>query len=91
MPNREKTSILTLRVAEASQRDFGRGIARIDPEDMEKIEAQTGDIVLILGRRRTAAKVMPAYPENRGKGLIQIDGIIRNKPAGRFFIGPGKG
>ena len=78
MPNLSRTSILTLRVAEASQRDFGRGIARIDPEDMEKIGAQTGDIIQITGKKRTAAKAMPAYPENRGKGLIQIDGIIRN-------------
>jgi len=78
LPRRTRNNILTLRVAEASQRDFGRGIARIDPEDMEKIGAQTGDIILITGKRRTAAKAMPAYPENRGKGLIQIDGIIRN-------------
>jgi len=74
----QKASILTLRVAEASQRDFGRGIARIDPEDMKRIGAETGDVIQITGRKRTAAKAMPAYPENRGKGLIQIDGIIRN-------------
>lgn len=78
MSSSTKPRILSLRVAEASQRDFGRGIARIDPEDMEKIGAQTGDIMLITGKRRTAAKAMPAYPENREKGLIQIDGIIRN-------------
>lgn len=77
MSNRNKTNLI-LRVAEASQRDFGRGIARIDPEDIKKIRAQTGDIILITGRKRTVAKAMPAYPENRGKGLIQIDGIIRN-------------
>jgi len=74
----QKLNILTLRVAEASQRDFGRGIARIDPEDMQKINAGTGDVILITGKKRTAAKVMPAYPENRGKGLIQIDGLTRN-------------
>jgi len=74
----QKNSVLMLRVAEASQRDFGRGIARIDPEDMEKIKAETGDVILIVGKKRTAAKIMPAYPENRGKGLIQIDGITRN-------------
>jgi len=78
LSSRTGTKILTLRVGEASQRDVGRGIARIDPEDMEKIGAQTGDIILITGRRRTAARAMPAYPENRGRGLIQIDGIIRN-------------
>jgi len=79
----QKPNVLTLRVAEASQRDFGRGIARIDPEDMRKIGAETGDVIQLTGSKRTAAKVMPAYPENRGKGLIQIDGIIRNNA----FIG----
>jgi transitional endoplasmic reticulum ATPase len=76
--NTQKPNILMLRATEASQRDFGRGLARIDPEDMKKINAETGDVILITGKKRTAAKVMPAYPENRGKGLIQIDGITRN-------------
>jgi transitional endoplasmic reticulum ATPase len=74
----QKIKVLTLRVAEAAQRDFGRGIARIDPEDMKRIGVETGDVVQITGKKRTAAKVIPAYPENRGKGLIPIDGIIRN-------------
>ena len=45
---------------------------------MKEIQAQTGDIIQIDGKNRTAAKIMPSYPENRGKKLIQIDGIIRN-------------
>jgi transitional endoplasmic reticulum ATPase len=77
------TKVLMLRVAEAFQRDFGRGIARIDPNDMKKMGVETGDVIQIIGKKKTAAKVMPAYPENRGKGLIQIDGIIRNNA----FIG----
>lgn len=79
LPKRKhKPNVLTLRVAEASHRDFGRGIARIDPEDMKKINLETGDVIQITGKKRAAAKVMPTYPENRGKSLIQIDGIIRN-------------
>jgi len=79
----EQTNNITVRVTEASQRDFGRGIARIDPEDMKRIGSETGDVIQITGRKRTAAKVMPAYPEDRGKGTIQIDGIIRSNA----FIG----
>ncbi len=75
----------TLRVDEASLRDFGRGIARIDPQIMKEIQAQTGDIIQIMGKKRTVAKIMPSYPENRGKNLIQIDGIIRNNS----FVGIG--
>ena len=81
----QKTNLLTLRVAEASQRDFGRGIARIDPQNMKKMNVQTGDVIQITGKKKTAAKVMPTYPENRGKDFIQIDGIIRNNA----FVGIG--
>jgi transitional endoplasmic reticulum ATPase len=68
---------LTLRVSEAIAKDVGRGIARIDPKDIEKIDAQVGDIIAIEGKRKTVAKVMPTYAENRGKGIIQMDGLIR--------------
>jgi transitional endoplasmic reticulum ATPase len=76
--NTQTTNTISLRVAEASLREFGRGIARIDPQTMEKLSVQTGEIIQITGKKRTAAKVMPTYPENRGKNLVQIDGIIRN-------------
>jgi len=71
---------LTLRVSEAKAKDVGRGIARIDPKDLEKIGAEIGDIIEISakeGEKKTAVKVMPAYIEDRGKSHIQIDGIIR--------------
>ncbi|MEK6730448.1 MAG: CDC48 family AAA ATPase, partial [Planctomycetota bacterium] len=51
--------------------------ARIDPGDIEKLEATIGDIVEIVGKNRTVAKVMPTFKEERGKGIIQIDGLTR--------------
>ncbi|MCX6696934.1 MAG: CDC48 family AAA ATPase, partial [Methanoregula sp.] len=36
-----------------------------------------GDIIEIAGKRTTCVKVMPSFPEDRGKGTIQIDGIVR--------------
>jgi len=71
------TAVLTLRVAEAKPRDVGRGIARIDPHDLEKIGVEVGDIIQVEGKRKTAAKVMPAYSEDRVKSLIQMDGLLR--------------
>jgi transitional endoplasmic reticulum ATPase len=68
---------LTLRVAEAKAKDAGRGIARIDPADLERIGAEVGDIIQIEGKRRAVAKAMPAYPEDRGKSVIQMDGLLR--------------
>ncbi|MDY7030760.1 MAG: CDC48 family AAA ATPase [Thermodesulfobacteriota bacterium] len=70
-------SSLLLRVAEAKTRDVGRAIVRVDPKDMAHIEAEVGDIVEITGKRKTVAKLMPAFPEDRGKGIIQMDGLIR--------------
>ena len=68
---------LSLRVAEAHTKDVGRGMARIDPQDIERLNATIGDIIEITGQRATVAKIMPAYLADRGKGIIQIDGIVR--------------
>lgn len=68
---------LTLKVAESFIKDVGRGLARIDPADMKQLGADVGDIIEITGKRTTVAKLMPAFSEDRGKSIIQIDGIIR--------------
>ena len=71
------TGVVSLRVSEALGKDVGRGTARLDPRDLVRLGVEVGEIVTVTGERRTVAKVMPAYAEHRGKGLIQIDGIIR--------------
>ena len=79
----ETNTQLTLKVVEAQAKDVGRAIARIDPQDMEQLGLEVGGCVEIEGKRRTVAKVMPAYPDDRGKSTIQIDGLIReNAKAG---------
>jgi transitional endoplasmic reticulum ATPase len=70
-------SSIVLKVSEASTRDAGKGLARIDPRDMERLAVSVGDIVKIHGKRTTAAKAMPAYPEDRGKKSVKIDGLTR--------------
>jgi transitional endoplasmic reticulum ATPase len=65
------------KVKEALPKDVGRAIARIDPEDMKSLGLDVGQIVEIEGKRKTAAKVMPCYVEDRGKKIVQIDGITR--------------
>jgi len=69
---------ITLRVGEAYYRDVGRGIARLDPKVMEELEIQSGDVIEIVGKESVPAIVWPGYPEDRGKGIIRIDGSIRN-------------
>jgi transitional endoplasmic reticulum ATPase len=78
-----KNATFTLRVAEALAKDVGRAVSRLDPQDMAKIGVGVGDIVQIKGKKQTVAKAMPLYPEDRGKEIIQIDGITReNAQAG---------
>jgi len=75
---------LELRILEAYSRDVGRGIARIDYDSMDLLNASTGDVIEIRGgqksksTRRTAAKCLPLYPSDEGKGIIRIDGLVRN-------------
>lgn len=71
------------RVKEALAKDVGRSIARLDPEDMRRLGIAGGDIIEIRGKRATLAKAMPCYAEDRGKKIIQIDGLLReNAQAG---------
>ena len=81
-PDNDPGHELTLRVAKAAARDAGRGMARLDPADMERIRVSVGDVVVITGQQgSTALKVMPAQTAQRGKGQIQIDGIARENAA----------
>jgi len=72
----EKTA--TLRVADALQRDVGRGIARIDPKAVQELGLTSGDVVQIVGKRKTNALCWPAHEQDYGKGIVRIDGYLRN-------------
>jgi transitional endoplasmic reticulum ATPase len=74
---------IKLKVTEALSKDTGRGYARIDPLDMVKLNLSVGDVVKISGVKGSGvkgsgiAKLMPTYPDLRGKGLVQLDGLTR--------------
>ncbi|MCD6509437.1 MAG: AAA family ATPase, partial [Thermoprotei archaeon] len=74
---KERRREVRLRVAEAKQRDVGRGKVRIPPEIMSKLGITVGDVVEIVGKRRTAAIVWPAHAEDQGMDIIRMDGITR--------------
>ena len=69
-------SMSTYRVAEALPKDVGRGLARLDPKDMAELGVEIGDVVEVVGKQTTVARVMPTHAELRGKRSIQIDGIV---------------
>ncbi|TGE37303.1 AAA family ATPase [Desulfosporosinus fructosivorans] len=68
---------MSLRVQEAGPREVGRGIARMDPDDILLLGVEVGDVISIFGKEDAVAKVLPAHKEYRGKSILQIDGILR--------------
>ncbi|MFO7966232.1 MAG: CDC48 family AAA ATPase [Archaeoglobaceae archaeon] len=70
---------MSLRVKEAYHRDVGRGIARTDPEVIDQMGLKSGDIIEITGKGKVSVPgiVWPGYPEDRGSGVIRIDGNLR--------------
>jgi len=65
-----------LRVAELKRDEAGKGLVRIDEEAMRDLGLAAGDVVEIVGRRRTVAVMRPGYPEDRGAGIIRMDGWL---------------
>ena len=74
---RTEAPVLKLKIAEALSKDVGRGIARMGPEDLERLQLAVGDLVEIVGKRATVCKAMPAHKEWRGQSRIQVDGLVR--------------
>jgi len=70
-------SEVQLRVLDSRQRDVARGIARIDQRTMQKLGVSAGDVIEIIGKKKTSAIAWPAYSEDQDQGVIRIDGFIR--------------
>jgi transitional endoplasmic reticulum ATPase len=73
------TNTLQFVVVEGFQ--VGRGVARIDPNDIARLGCQPGDIVMISGARTTAAKIVPNGVADRGQQAIQMDSQVRQNSA----------
>ncbi len=69
--------MIELKVKEALSKDVGRAVARIDPQLIEELGLESGDVISIRGGKQAVARVMPTPPANRGQEIIQIDGILR--------------
>ncbi len=67
-----------MKVLEAYTRDVGRGVVRLDYDAMDSLDASTGDVVELKGKKRTVGKCLPLYPSDEGRAVIRIDGLIRN-------------
>jgi transitional endoplasmic reticulum ATPase len=73
----KKDELLQMRVGEAKQRDVGKRRARIEPEAMEFLRVEPGDMIEIVGKRSSCAIVWPADDDNKAPDMIRIDGQTR--------------
>ncbi len=70
---------MRLTVKPIKQKDAGRGLAAIDRAAMSEMDLENGDYVVIEGDGRAVARVWPGYPEDQGKGVVRIDGQLRQE------------
>jgi transitional endoplasmic reticulum ATPase len=71
---------MKLIVKPLKQKDAGRGLAAIDRAAAEEMDLEGGDFIRIEGSGGTTiARVWPGYPEDRGSGVIRIDGRLRQQ------------
>ena len=68
---------IKLKVAEAIQDDVNKGIVRIDSGFMMQIGVRPGDVVELMGQRRTVVIADRAYPGDIGLNIIRMDGLVR--------------
>ena len=67
-----------LKITEALAEDVGKGLARLDPEDMKALNGALGDLIEISGVKKTVARITGTFEEFYGKKVIQVDGITRS-------------
>lgn len=71
------SKVRELRVAEALRSDVGRGIVRLSSDVIKDLGLTSGDVVLIKGKKETAAVVWQAHPQDDRLEIIRMDGFIR--------------
>jgi len=70
---------MRLTVKPLKQKDAGRGLAAIDRAAMAELDLENGDYILVEGDSRAVARVWPGYPEDEGRGVVRIDGRLRQE------------
>ncbi len=68
---------IKLQVANARPEDSGHGIARIPRATMAQLGVGEGEVIEVVGKRSTAARVVAPYAEDEGLQLVRLDGLMR--------------
>jgi transitional endoplasmic reticulum ATPase len=77
MMNDSDESSIQVQVAEANERDVGKGTARLSKEAFQQLGIGQGDIIQIDGDRRTVAIALPPYQQDEGLPIVRMDGLLR--------------
>ncbi len=74
-----------LKIAEVAQRYVGNGIGIVDPKLVDDNQWTGGQVLEIIGNKKSHVRLWPGSPEDYGTGIIRIDGLTR------YNIGSGIG
>src|SRR5688572_21244328 len=77
MAEQAQSESARLQVAGAKPQDVGTGTARISRKTFQLLNLREGQVIEIVGKRNTAAIVLPPYPEDEGLDVIRLDGLQR--------------
>ena len=66
-----------IQVANSRPEDSGRGLAHLPRALIAALGIGEGDVVEIIGKQSTPARVVGPYPEDEGLDLLRIDGLQR--------------
>jgi transitional endoplasmic reticulum ATPase len=76
MPDSDTTS-RRIQVANSRPEDAGRGLAHLPRALFAALQVGEGDVIEIVGKQSTPARVVGPYPEDEGLDLLRIDGLQR--------------
>ena len=67
----------SFKIVEIHANDTGKGLARVNAEDMKTLGVTTWDLIEVGGRRKTVVRVLPIENGIEEKSTIQIDCVTR--------------
>jgi len=65
-------------VADAYPDDYGKGIARLDPETLTELNVSQGEVIVIEGTDRTPSRVRQLDRQDWFVNIVRIDECTRN-------------
>jgi transitional endoplasmic reticulum ATPase len=74
----ERITTAKVQVANLPPADGGRGFARLSVNLVKSLGLNEGDVIEIVGKRSTTARVLRPYPDDAGLDIIRLDGLQRS-------------